>query len=288
MKYGVETCLFSLLAAGFALAQMEESSRTTIIIPPGAEAPVAEPVQATPVVEVGFTGLGDNPAFPVRVQILSPQHQEVLPDNPVDIFFSVENYTLAEAGNRLHVIIDNEAPRPIWNLKRPLTLRNLPEGGHSIRVLAVRPDGLGLPDPTAFAMATFFLRRKGFENFMPDGSPILTVNQPGNGFVDLAEGEPVWFDFRTVNAPLSPGGGYSIQYRLNKGEGMITDEKPIFWTQVKPGRYELTATLVDQNQQPLPGVFNKVARTFEVRLAQKAVPVTPVPGTGGESRPPQP
>jgi hypothetical protein len=138
-------------------------------------------------------------------------------------------------------------------------------------------------------MTTFFLRRKGFENFVPENAPMLTVNLPINGYLDLADGDVVWFDFKTVNAPLVKGGGYQIQYRLNRGEGFITDEKPIYWTQVKPGRYELTAQLVDNNLQPLPGAFNTVKRVFEVRVAQRAMPVTtPAPVPVDQIRPPNP
>ncbi|PAW76843.1 MAG: hypothetical protein B9S32_13990 [Verrucomicrobia bacterium Tous-C9LFEB] len=229
-------------------------------------APAPEPINP------GYSGAPNDPAKPAVVRIISPKPEEILSSSTADIFFAVENYTLAEGGNRLHVIVNNNEPIPVHDLRLPLTLKELPEGGHTIRVLLVQPDGHSLPNAEAYAMAHFFIRKKNFQNYAAANAPYLTVNLPVSGIVDVEENGRVWFDFRTHNAPLAPN-GYRVHYKINNVDGTITEKKPVFWDGMKPGRYELLVELLDAAGSPVLGVFNQVKRSFDVRAAVKALPV---------------
>jgi hypothetical protein len=246
--------------------------------------PTQDPFESS---EPGFTGQRTNPASPITISVISPQNEEVVTGNTVDVFFAADNYQLAPGGNRLHVIIDNDSPIIHDNLKKPLILRRLTEGGHTLRVFAVKPNGLFINEPGAFAMTYFFVRKKStFQNFAALDQPMLTVNQPFNGVTTLLEDGKVWFDFRTENAPLQAEGAYAVKYRINNAESVVTDNKPIFWPGLKPGRYEFVAELVDREGQPITGVFNRVKRSFDVRIAPRALPVAPANNGQGNYPPP--
>lgn len=256
-----------------ATTSSTDSVPATLPATPGANAqPIATP--ALQPINPGYTGAANDPAKPVVVRIISPKPEEVLNSNTVDIFLSVENYTLAEGGNRLHVIVNNNDPMPLHDLRQPLTLKELPEGGHTIRVLAVQPDGHSLSNPEAYAMTHFFVRKKNFQNYAAANAPYLTVNLPISGIVDVEDGGRVWFDFRAHNATLAPN-GYRVHYRINNVEGTITAAKPVYWDGMKPGRYELMVELLDAAGSPVLGVFNQVKRSFDIRAAVKALPVEP-------------
>jgi hypothetical protein len=264
--------LFSWLSLATALQGQEETAvptdptpapSSTIVVP-------AEASAAAPLDPPGYDGKPVDPSLPVTVKILSPKPEEVLQKSTVDVFFNVENYMLARGGNRLHVLVNNNPPVIIDNVKRPLVLKELPEGGHTIRVLAVRPDGLSLPEPEAFAQVHFFVRKKNFLNFTNPGLPYLTVNLPHDGLLDIGEGERIWLDFKTHNAPLAPGGDYAVKYKINNAEGIAHENRAVYWESLKPGRYHLTVELTTRDGTAIPGSFNFVKRAFQVRVAPKA------------------
>jgi len=224
----------------------------------------------------GYDGSPIDPSHPVAVRFLSPKPEEVLTDNEVDAFFQVDNYQINPGGNCLHVILDNQAPVVIDSFVAPAIFQHLAEGGHTLRVLAARPEGLALENPEAYAMVHFFVRRRDFQNFVDPTLPYLTVNLPLAEPVTPGADGRVWFDFRAHNVTLAKD-GYHVRYRVNETEAMQDEDKPVYWENLKPGRYQLTAELLDAALHPVPGLFNSASRSFEVQAAVKAIPVAPVP-----------
>lgn len=237
----------------------------------------ADPEPAPPQAP-GFDGHPLDPAQPVAVRIVSPAPDAVVPDNGVDVFVQADNYAVAEGGNAVHLLVDNGAPQALDDLRAPLTLRGLAEGGHTLRVLAVRPDGTALANPEAAAMVHFFVRRRDFQNYADPAKPYLTVNLPLNsrGAGAALQGR-VWFDFRTPNAPLAKAGGYVVRCTINQTAQVIDSARPIYWDNLQPGRYDLTAELLTSDLKDVPGPFNRVTRTFDVQTPAKAMPTTQAP-----------
>lgn len=231
----------------------------------------------------GMDGLPDDPARPVVVRIVSPRPREIIPTSVVDVFLEVENYTLAEGGNRLHVIINNDPPVPWADARRPFPLKNLSEGGHTVRVLAVRPDGTSIR-PGGFAMVHFYVRRKNFQNYTDPEGPFLTVNLPAGGVADLDAQGRLCFDYWAHNADFRADQGLRIKYQLDAYEGELTEDGPVYWSNLVPGRHRLVVELFDRSGQPVFGPFNRVEREFEVRPVLRAVPVVP-PGENAASHP---
>jgi len=256
----------------------EPPSAQPVPVPEGTEAPAAEAVPAVPETR-GRDGLPDDPAMPVRVRIVSPRSREIIPTSVVDVFLEVDNYTLAEGGNRLHVILDNGVPQPWTDVRRPFPLKNLTEGGHSVRVLAVRPDGTSIRGPEAFALVHFYVKRKDFQNYADPEGPFLTVNLPVAGEVDLDGQGRLCFDYWAHNADFAQS-GLRLKYQLDAYEGELAEEGPVYWSNLPPGRHKLVVELFDKTGQPVFGPFNRVEREFTVRQVLRAVPLVPLAPDG--------
>ena len=267
---------------------------------PSAAVPEPVPVQALPSVPVE-PAPANTPAAtdangaalevplpqPIETAIVAPHQKEVVPPGPVDIFFDVKNGTLMEGGNALRVVIDNRPPVTLYNSIRPLTLKDLRDGGHTIRAYIAKPDGTMLREAKAFAMTHFYVRKKDFQNYTDPAAPFLTVNLPSGESMDTDADGRVCFDYEVRNAPAATGPGveYKVRYALEGYEGYLAEPGPVFWSNIPVGKHRLVVELFDKNGQPLFGIFNRVERVFEVRQLLKARPF--VPGETVPEAPPQ-
>jgi hypothetical protein len=225
----------------------------------------------------GYSGQPLDPSRPVVVRIAAPGAGDVLAENSCAVRLEAENYRLAPGGNRLLLFLDNRPPQLVDDLAAPIAFANLAEGGHTLRLLAVGPDGIARTNPEAFATARFFVHRRDFQNLVT--LPCLTVGLPLNGLaVPDAEGK-VWLDFKVSGGAVAPD-GYKVRARLDRMEKTLSAEKPSAWTHLAPGRYHLTVDLLDASGQPVAGVFNQVDRTFDIGVPVKAIPL------GRVARPP--
>lgn len=215
-----------------------------------------------PISSPGFDGQPTDATAPVVLHILSPAPSEVLLSNTADVFLQVDNYILAPGGNRLRVILDNGDPVELDNIHLPAIFRNLEEGGHTVRAVVVRPDGVALTNKEAFAMVYFFVKSRDFQNFINPELPFITVTSPMSGKVQPDSMGRVWIDFRAANVALGNGGTHAIRWTCNNIQNYA--DKPVFFPGMKPGHYELTIELVTADQQPVPGPMNKVTRVFDV------------------------
>jgi hypothetical protein len=286
----VQTRFLMTFALFLGLAAMPAGAQPTApAVPEPATDAIETPAPSTPAMaaapvdspaEPGYDGKPIDPSKPVVVRIISPRDDEVLDTNSVDIFLAVDNYRLAAGGNRLRIILNNENPREIEDTEAPVVIPELSQGGHTLRAYAVDPSGKALTNPEAFAMAHFFIRKKDFQNFVDRKAPLLTVNCPLNGKMDISDDDPVYLDFLVFNAPLG-GDGYSIHYKLNQKEEYLATAEPVAWKDLKPGRYELLVRLVDKHREPIPGQYNQVVRTFDVRPVVKPSAVDDTPNQAG-------
>lgn len=246
------------------------------------EVPEGEIPQAIPIHNSGYDGLPMDPSRPIRIQILSPRPDEVVGSQDVDIFLDLDNYKLAENGNRVHVIVDNQPPIVRTDIAAPISLKNISEGGHSVRAMVVKPDGTWLHDEGCFVMVHFYVKKKDFQNFVDPKLPFLTVNLPMNETVMMDEEDRILFDYR-IHVPEGDKGAYKVRYKMEGYDGFIEQTQgPVLWSNITPGRHQLTVELFEKSGKPVFGIFNRVERTFEVRKVLKAAPVDPeAPPTTG-------
>jgi len=188
----------------------------------------------------------------------------------VDVFFRLQNYAIGEGGNRICLILDNGSPMEHDHDLKPVILRGLSPGAHTLRAFAVRPDGKMLKDVEAWDRINFYVRRRDFSNFQPEDRPYLTVNLPwdGNAYPD-AEGK-VWLDFRLHHAPLGKD-KYRVRFQLDGVSTLLEKEEPFPLAGLAEGRHRLVVDLVDEDGDPVPEIFARVERTFEIPRIVKAV-----------------
>lgn len=252
---------------------VEEAAETEPAIPRAV--PVIEvPVEPAP--EPGHDGEPLNPDLPVGLTILSPGPREVIEGNTLDLFISLKNYALGNperGGNRIHVIMDNQPPRIVYDIDRPVTFANLAAGGHTVRVFACRPDGTALRDESAFAICHFFIGKKDFQNYIDPRNPYLTVNLPMAGTADSTDEGMVIFDY-IVHHPEQIN-GFRVRYDLSGGyTGELMQQGPVYWNNFSPGKHRLLVEFLDEKGKLVAGPFNQIEREFVVQEVVKAEPVT--------------
>jgi len=245
--------------------------------------PRAVPILPQPGAEVqnflpgrnGMDGMPIDPSRPVRVEIIAPTTSQVLQTQTVDVFFNLQNYKLGEedsGGNRVHYILNNNPPQPVYDEIQPITYKNLSEGGHTVRVFAVRPDGTMFSNPEAYDMVHFYLRRKDFQNYTDPDQPYLTVNLPTEELVSTDEQGRIVFDYRIHHFEAEPG--LELRYKIGAFEGFLTRQGPVYWSNLATGKHKLEVELLRPNRQPAIGPFNRVEREFSVVKVRRAEPVT--------------
>lgn len=216
------------------------------------------------------TGTGIRPGQPVGVKIETPQEEQVMSWETVDVFLRLQNYAIGEGGNRVCLILDNGSPLEHDHDLKPVILRGLSPGAHTLRAYAVRPDGKMLRNPESWHRVNFHVRRRDFSNFQPEERPYLTVNLPldGNAYPD-PEGK-VWLDFLAHNAPLAKE-KYRVRMQLDGVSTYLEKEEPYPLAGLAEGRHRMVVDLVDEDGDPVPEMYARVERTFEIPRIVKAV-----------------
>lgn len=266
-------CLF--LCAVMVLAQTEEEpvrkAEASEDVVKAVE-PHVEPVKKAEKYEKPKTDTGEaiHPGQPVVLKIETPKEEQIMSWETVDVFFQLKNYAIGDGGNRLCLILDNRSPIEHVHDLKPVILRGLPPGAHSLRAYAVRPDGKMMRDSEAWDRVNFYVRRRDFSNFQPRDHPYLTVNLPSDGeaYPD-AEGK-LWVDFRAHNVLLGKE-SFRIKLSMDGVETILSKEDPHPISGLPEGRHRMVIELVDEDGDPVPEIFARVERTFEIPRVVKAV-----------------
>ncbi|MDE1171570.1 MAG: hypothetical protein PW734_10240 [Verrucomicrobium sp.] len=217
-------------------------------------------------------------APPTAVRCVFPQQGQVIEGNSVRVQAALEHH---RSGQRIRLILDNGAPQDLPAPDHALVLKNLPEGGHTLRLWASRANGAALANPEAFTLVRFFVGRRDFQNRLDPETPFLTATLPEEG-MDGGIDHQVTFDFLLANAVLSKDGGFVVRCSLNQQQRVLTERKAVTWEDLTPGRYQFTAELLTSDLEPVPGLFNRVTRMVDVPMTARALP--PV-GTASRKRP---
>ncbi len=224
----------------------------------------------------------------ISIEILSPKADEILKNNEALVSVRVSSYPISPTAFRIKAILNNGSPQVLDDPKKPFIFSNLSQGSHLLRVYLVKPNGRVVDDPGAFAMRRFYVGEKDFRNQIDSLSPLLTVNDPIEGRIEMDARGLFWFDFLTRNAPVGEG-AYGVRYRFNNVTSTVYSTKPIFWRGLREGRYQFTAELIDPDGALVPGPLNRVEREFEITANENraAIQITRENQVIPRSSPPQ-
>ncbi|MGB3189195.1 hypothetical protein [Lyngbya sp. PCC 8106] len=207
-----------------------------------------------------------------QVTILSPQPDEVLQDNTLNVQLQVQDLPLFRdetlgLGPHLQIILDNQPLDNLYTLDQPLVLSDLEAGTHTLRIFAAYPWEESFKNDGAYAQTTFHVFTKTPENNPNPQLPLLTYNQPRGTY----GAEPVLLDFYLANAPLhlvaqeNPEDeivDWRIRVTVNGDSFILAQWQPIYIKGIKPGKNWVQLEYLDELGEPLINVYNKTARVF--------------------------
>jgi hypothetical protein len=207
-----------------------------------------------------------------QVKILSPRPNEVLKDDQVTVRLQAKDFPAFKnealgLGPHLHVFLDNQPYRAVYNLDEPLTLSDLSPGSHTLRVFASRPWHESFKNEGAYAQTLFHVYTKTPDNAPDPNQPLLTYSRPQGDY----GAEPVMLDFYLTNVPLhliaqerpdDDVKDWKIRCTVN-GDSFIFDEwQPIYLKGLKPGKNWVQLELLDEAGNPFPNPFNNTVRVI--------------------------
>ncbi len=203
--------------------------------------------------------------FQPQVQILSPQPDQILTDDRAIVKLQVSDLPIFKSpelglGNHLHVILDKQTYKGVYDLTQPLVFENLAAGSHTLRVFASRPWHESFKNEGAYAQTTFHVLTKTAENNPNPQQPLLTYSRPTGTY----GAEPIMLDYYLTNAPshlVAAGSSDSlpdwrIRATVNNQQFIIDRWTPIYLQGFKQGKNWVKLELVDDRGNPIPNVYN--------------------------------
>lgn len=210
-----------------------------------------------------------------QVSIVTPRTEEILQQTTVNVKLQVRDLPTFKdeqlgMGPHLHLILDNEPYRAVYDLNKPITLENLAPGTHTLRVFASRPWHESFKNEEAYAQTTFHILTKTNDNNPAPTLPLLTYSRPQGTY----GAEPIMLDFYLTNTPLhlvaqeNPEDeikDWRIRVTVN-GESFTADEwQPIYLKGFQKGNNWVQLELLDEDGNNLENAFNNTVRlvTYE-------------------------
>ncbi|WP_353673865.1 DUF6130 family protein [Synechocystis sp. LKSZ1] len=205
-----------------------------------------------------------------QVKILHPTPDQVLTDTTVPVEIEVRDLPLfqdpaLEVGPHLHVIVDNEPYRAVYNVDQPVLLKDLTPGTHTIRVFPVRPWHESFKNDGAFAQVTFHVLTKTDDNVPDPQQPLLTYSRPKGSY----GAEPILLDFYLSQAPLSlassdaENNSWRIRVTIN-GESFLLDRwQSPYLTGFTEGKNWIKLEFIDAQGNLVTNHFNSTVRVID-------------------------
>lgn len=212
-------------------------------------------------------------AYTPQVRILSPRPGEILEDTSVSVRVQVRGLPLFkddtwQLGPHLHVFLDNEPYRAVYDVSEPLVFDDLAPGTHTLRVFASRPWHESFKNQGAYDQRTFHVFAQTPQNELNANVPLLTYSRPQGRY----GAEPIMLDFYLTNAPLHMSAqadqgddlhDWRIRCTVNDQSFVFDQWQPIYLKGFKPGRNWVQLELIDEAGRPIDNRFNNTVRIID-------------------------
>ncbi|MBE9168558.1 hypothetical protein IQ238_13905 [Pleurocapsales cyanobacterium LEGE 06147] len=214
-----------------------------------------------------------------QVSIIAPRADEVFQQTTVSVKLQVQDLPIFKdeqlgMGPHLHLILDNEPYRAIYDSDKPIALENLAPGTHTLRVFASRPWYESFKNEGAYAQTTFHILTKTNNNRPDPTLPLLTYSRPQGTY----GAEPIMLDFYLTNTPLhlvaqeNPKDeikDWRIRATVN-GESFIIDEwQPMYLKGFQKGNNWVQLELLDEDGNNIENAFNNTVRLVNYEPKEK-------------------
>lgn len=209
---------------------------------------------------------------PGKVEIEYPRHEDLIQDTQVDLYFKTSGGTIPPEAQTVHVFVNNRPPIIHKDLRKPVTLQNLPEGAVVVRALVTDDAGSAYPLPDSYAMVRFFIKRKDLRNAIPPTQPYLTLNLPVADSITTDSNDHLVMEFFVHQGEI--GKNLRVRYILNDNPVEIKKDGKVILQKIKSGKYHLRVELLHEDGSAMLGTFSFAERDFEVMRVLKPLPLT--------------
>ncbi|QUS61983.1 hypothetical protein IQE94_08050 [Synechocystis sp. PCC 7339] len=205
-----------------------------------------------------------------QLKILSPTPDAVLKKTTVAVQLQAQDLPLNEDDSvplraHVHLILDNEPYRAIYNLDQPIVLENLEPGTHTLRAFPVRPWHESYKNDGAYAQVTFHVLTKTDSNNPNPDLPLLTYSRPKGDY----GAEPILLDYYLTNAPLHIAvandadlSDWRIRVTVNDESFLVDQWQPIYLEGFETGENWLKLEFIDEAGNLVANRFNNTVRVI--------------------------
>jgi hypothetical protein len=202
-----------------------------------------------------------------QVSILSPKPNEVLTDTEVAVKFDVKDLPIFKnaefgLGPHIHVALDNQEYKAVYDLTQAATFTNLSPGTHTIRAFASRPWHESFKNQGSYAQVSFNVLTKTDENNPDPQTPLLTYSRPVGSY----GAEPIMLDFYIQNAPLhllaqedEAIDDWQIRATIDDQSFTFDRWEPIYLKGFKAGKNWVKLELIEEDGDAIANVYNSTA-----------------------------
>ncbi len=205
-----------------------------------------------------------------QLNIVSPQPDTILQEDKVTVQLSVTDLPIFKSslglGPHVHVTLDGQEYKPLYNLSESLTFESLTPGTHTIRAFASRPWHESFKNEGAYAQVTFHVYAKTGENTPNPQLPLLTYSRP----VGTYGAEPILLDFYLRNAPLhiaaledSDISDWQIRATVNGQSFLMENWQPLYLKGFKPGQNWVKLEFLDCSGNLVANQFNSTVHLID-------------------------
>ena len=234
---------------------------------PSASVETAPPTPTPPPVTLTLGTASPNPPAPLpTVKIVAPARQQIIPAAKAADFLvklDVKNWQTAKGDRHVHLILDDQPYKPIYDTKEPVKLSDLPggdtlaEGQHLLVAFPSRPNHESVKAPGGLFITEFWVGKKGPKAQDPAKAMLIYSRPKGEYKGDMAN--HVIVDFQLANDKLAPGGDHVHISVTGPGiEGELAAEAtkfgpPFYLDSLQDGSYSVKLDLLGADGKVLPG-----------------------------------
>jgi hypothetical protein len=230
-----------------------------------------------PAVTLTMGAASPDPEKAPTVRIAAPAKDQVIPkDKSADfqVKLDVKNWQTAPKSSHVHLILDNQPYKPIYDTTKPIRLGDLPtgdslaEGQHVLVAFPSRPNHESVKTKGALAMVSFWVGTRG-KPTVDLTKPMLIYSRPKGDYTgDMAN--HVLVDFYLANDTLGDGKDH-VKVDVT-GPGIDGDKTadvtswgaPWYLDNLQNGPYTVKLDLLDKDGKPVPGAWNSTTRTINI------------------------
>jgi hypothetical protein len=252
--------------------------------PPSASVDAPPPPPPAPPVTLTQGTASDDPPKPLpTVKILQPANNQVIPAakvGDVEVKLDVKNWQTGPGSSHIHVILDDQPYKPIFDQKKDVfKLSALPGGDaltpgqHVLIAFPSRGNHESVKTPGALAMVQFFVDKKG-DTPVDLKKPLLIYSRPKGTYKADADhpsaANHLIVDFQLANDTLAAGGDHVHITVAGPGitDSLTADANqfgpPFFLDNLQDGAYTVKLDLLGASGANLPGSWSSVTRTINI------------------------